>query len=154
VFLDANVLLAATDGSRGQHETARALIGAGRARGVHAALSGQIVREYLVLATRPTGANGLGLSPEEAHRNVEQFARRLASCEETEAVSLSLRGLVRMHGLHGTSVHDANVVATMRSHGIDTLLTQNTEDFRRYAEIRLMTLDDAATLPDGVPGGG
>jgi predicted nucleic acid-binding protein len=35
----------------------------------------------------------------------------------------------------GKQVHDANVVATMLTHGITRLLTFNTGDFSRFADI-------------------
>jgi predicted nucleic acid-binding protein len=142
LFLDTNILVTATDESRRNHRIARKLIERGRAVGLHGALSGQIIREYLVVATRPVAANGLGMSPGDALRNVEQFAGRLAFCDETEATSVRLRGLVRIHGLAGKSTHDANVVATMACHGIARLVTENPEDFSRFPEVRLVGLVD------------
>lgn len=34
----------------------------------------------------------------------------------------------------GKQLHDANVVATMLAHGIDTLVTLNAADFARYEQ--------------------
>ena len=51
VFVDTSVLLSATDESRSHHEEARRLIAESGTRGVHLAASGQILREYLVVAT-------------------------------------------------------------------------------------------------------
>lgn len=34
----------------------------------------------------------------------------------------------------GKQVHDANVVATTLVHGIGTVVTSNTEDFRRFGD--------------------
>jgi len=143
-FLDTNILVTATDESRAHHHIARELIGRGRSAGLSGAVSGQIIREYLAVATRPVEVNGLGLTTADAIRNMEQFARRLAFCDETEATSVRLRGLVRMHGLAGKAIHDANVVATMACHGIQTLITENPEDFQRYPEISVLRLADVA----------
>ena len=61
LFVDTNVLLTATDELRPHHQAAQRLIAESGARGVHLAVSGQILREYLVDATprgewsRPAG---------------------------------------------------------------------------------------------------
>jgi predicted nucleic acid-binding protein len=144
LFLDTNVLLTATDESRAHHGTARQLLAKGRSAGLHGAVSGQIIREYLVVATRPVAVNGLGLTTADAIRNMEQFTRRVAFCDETEATSVRLRGLVRMHDLAGKAIHDANVVAAMACHGIQRLVTENPEDFRKYPEISALRLEDVA----------
>jgi predicted nucleic acid-binding protein len=40
----------------------------------------------------------------------------------------------------GKQIHDANIVAAMLTNGIDTLLTLNTADFKRYEDrITLLT---------------
>jgi predicted nucleic acid-binding protein len=39
---------------------------------------------------------------------------------------------VVQHGVGGSKVHDAKLVATMNVHGIRRILTFNTEDFTRY----------------------
>lgn len=148
LFVDTNVLLSATDESRACHRLARALIGQGGASGIHGATSGQILREYLVVATRPVGENGLGMSSVDALSNIEQFARRLALCDETESVSKRLRSLVRTHGLTGKSIHDANVVATMAAHGIRNLVTENPGDFDRYPEVMALELAGVSGIGD------
>jgi predicted nucleic acid-binding protein len=35
----------------------------------------------------------------------------------------------------GKQIHDANIVATMQTYGIDKLLTHNTVDFARYQSL-------------------
>ncbi|CAN5593356.1 hypothetical protein BH24ACT15_BH24ACT15_23850 [soil metagenome] len=44
----------------------------------------------------------------------------------------------------GKQVHDANVVATILTHGIRTIVTENVEDFARFEDVvALITLDRA-----------
>ena len=50
---DTNVFLSATDRSRKHHAEARELLQAAGAGKAILAVSGQIIREYLVVATRP-----------------------------------------------------------------------------------------------------
>ena len=138
VFLDTNVLLAATDEGRADHEPARRLLERGGGRGVHPALSGQVLREYLVVATRPEEANGLGLERESALQNVAAFLGRAAFYEETEAGWRKLTELVARYGIRGKRVHDANVAATMLAHGLSKLVTANTSDFAIFSEIHVI----------------
>lgn len=144
VFLDTNVLVAATDESRPFHLVAMKPVARGRSAGLYGATSGQVIREYLVVATSPPSAKWLGLSTADALRNIEAMARRLEFCEESEEVSVRLRGLVAAGGLSGAAVHDANIVATAAVHGIDFLATENPDDFSRYPEIVTVRLAELA----------
>ena len=140
VFVDTNVLLSATDESRAHHREAFRLIAESGARGVHLAASGQILREYLVVATRPAEVNGLGLAVADATANLRQFLRCLHTYDETEAVASRLRDLGLSHGLRGKRFHDANIVATMAAHGIRTLVTENEDDFKTFDEIETIAI--------------
>lgn len=60
VFVDTNVLLAASDPSRPHHHQALHVFDRWPSEGVMLLASGQVLREYLVVATRPLQANGLG----------------------------------------------------------------------------------------------
>lgn len=61
-MLDTNVLLAATDEGRAEHDQAVEIINDWPGRGTTLYTSGQIMREYLAVATRPAVRNGLGLT--------------------------------------------------------------------------------------------
>ena len=115
LFIDTNVLLTATDESRPQHLDAGRLLGASGPRGLHLAASGRILREYLVVATRPPDVNGPGLQFRDAAANVSEFLRFIHLYDETEEVARRLRQLGMSYGLHGKRLHDANVVATART---------------------------------------
>lgn len=144
VFADTNVLLAATDRSREYHQESRRIFLDASRVGYHVALSGQILREYLVVATRPVAENGLGLPVADALHNVEVFARRpTVFCDEPESVHERLRQLVRAHPVKGKRVHDANVVATMLTHGIRRVITHNPSDFEPFDEIETVTASAA-----------
>lgn len=142
LFLDTNVLVAATDESRPFHAAAQALIARGRSVGLQGATSGQVIREYLVVATRPMSANGLGLSPADALGNIEKMTRHLQFCDEPESVSIRLRRLVSAGDIAGKAIHDANIVATIAEQGIRLLATENPEDFAGYPEIGMVRLSE------------
>ena len=144
LFVDTNVLLTATDESRSQHQAAGELLGGAGHRGWHLAANGQILREYLVVATRPQEVNGLGLQVADATANVREFLRSIHLYDETEEVARRLHLLAARHALHGKRLHDANIVATMSVHGIRALVTQNPGDFAPFDEIDLVTIADAS----------
>jgi predicted nucleic acid-binding protein len=144
LFVDTNVLLTATDEQRAHHKDALTVLGTAASKGIHLALSGQILREYLVVATRPRPSNGLGLSTADALANVDEFLRCVIVYDETEAVARRLRALVRSAGLSGTRIHDGNVAATMLAHGLTLILTQNAADFEAFAGLAIVTPAEAA----------
>jgi predicted nucleic acid-binding protein len=52
-----------------------------------------------------------------------------------EKVSERLLALLDDVSCAGKQVHDANIVATMLVHGVDTLVTINTDDFTRFEKL-------------------
>src|SRR5699024_8228052 len=132
VVLDTNVLLAATDEGRAEHQRALAVLNDWPGRGATLYASGQILREYLAVATRPVEHNGLGLSRPDATANVRAVRGRIRLLAENDKVSDRLLELVNEIACAGKQVHDANVVATMLVHGVDAIVTLNTDDFARF----------------------
>ena len=122
-FIDTNVSLTATDESRLHHRDAGRLLGESGIHGLHPAASGQVLREYLVVATRPLDANGLGLPVRDATANASEFLRCIRLHDQTEEVARRLHQLGLACGLHGKRLHDANIVATMSAHGLRALST-------------------------------
>ena len=145
LFVDTNILLTATDQSRPLHSDARQILDGSSGQRLRLAASGQVLREYLVVATRPTKVNGLGLSVPDAVANIDEFACNLDLYDETVAVSARLRQLALDHDLRGKRLHDANIVATMSVHGIPTLLTQNGSDFAPFGDIAIIGISDIAS---------
>ena len=145
LFIDTNVLLTATDESRPNHEAARRLIAQSGRYGLHLAVSGQILREYLVVATRPVDANGLGLDSHDAIGNLGAFLRYIRLYEETEATADRLRQLGLTHDLRGKRYHDANIVATMLVHGIHALVTENSRDFAPFVNVETVAMMDVTS---------
>ncbi len=133
-FLDTNVLVAATDEARVECGQARSVLNQWSARGTALYVSGQILREYLVVATRPVEHNGLGLSRHNALRNALAFRERTRLLEETTKVVDRLCSLLQQVECTGKQIHDAQVVATMLAYGIRALVTTNVGDFKRFSD--------------------
>ena len=132
--LDTNVLLAATDKGRPEHARAVAALDDWPAAGATLYSSGQILREYMAVASRPVQDNGLGLAQTDAVANARALRGRLRLLAEDDRVSERLLAPLDEVACTGKQVHDANVVATMLVHGIDTLVTLNLDDYTRYGE--------------------
>ena len=135
VFVDTNVLLTATTPGRALHREAIRVLEEWPKRKIPLWVSAQILREYLVVATRPAEVNGLGLGPDEALENIAQFQHRLVLLKERSAVFDRLRQLIRQFDCRGKQIHDANLVATALVHGAASILTINVEDFQRFASL-------------------
>ncbi len=74
-----------------------------------------------------------------AHR-VRALERFCEVVTETENSYQVWRDLVASHGVTGTSVHDARLVAVMLDRGIPDILTLNAADFRCYP-VNVLTPD-------------
>jgi predicted nucleic acid-binding protein len=133
--LDTNVLLTATDTGRKEYAKAREALDEWPARGTTLYTTGQILREYLSVATRPVERNGLGLSQADSVANARAFCGRLRLLDENEKVNTRLLALLDDVACRGKQVHDANIVATMLVHGVDTLVTLNVDDFVRFEKL-------------------
>lgn len=146
IFFDTNILLIATDESRKGHSDAKFLLNTLLKQGVNICFSGQVAREYLVVASRPVRVNGLGLSSDHAVHNITAFKERSLFLEETRFTSELLQHMVLHYDLKGKRIHDANIIATMRTHRIKYLLTENPADFECFGDVELVTLKDMHKL--------
>jgi predicted nucleic acid-binding protein len=133
VMLDTNVLLAATDESRAEHRDALMVLNDWASVRTDLCTSGQVLREYLAVATRPAENNGLGLNLTDALGNVRAIRERTTLLAENSKVADRLLGLLADVECTGKQVHDANLVATMLVHGVSAMMTMNLADFARFA---------------------
>lgn len=132
VVVDTNILLAATDRSRVRHAAAlRFLESDVRAL----AITPQIAREYLAVATRPLGMNGLGMTPDDAVANLRQFLAAMQVLTEGSGTLTHLLDLVVDGPALGRQVHDANVVAVALAHEATAIVTDNVRHFARFAAL-------------------
>ena len=96
-------------------------------------ISRQVIREYLSVVTRPQ-TWPVGITRAEAFDDVSRLIGSLEILEDGPAVTESLLMLCRDVPIGGRQIHDANIVATMLTHGERRLLTFNTADFQRYGD--------------------
>jgi predicted nucleic acid-binding protein len=133
ILVDTNILLSATAPLRPLHRAALSVLNDWPNQGLALATTSQVLREYLVVATRPAEVNGLGLGVEDALSNVAAFRGRMRLLTESEPAWDRLRSLIATHGCMGKQIHDANVVATALTSGVTRLVTANRGDFARFS---------------------
>jgi predicted nucleic acid-binding protein len=134
-LLDTNVLLRAMDRSSGQVAQAGEAMQQLVLRGNVLCVTSQVIIEFWTVATRAPELNGLGLQVPAVAAEVESILSRFTLLEDTEKVFPIWLDLVRAHQRTGKQVHDARIVAVMKAHGVQNLLTFNVGDFAAYGEI-------------------
>jgi predicted nucleic acid-binding protein len=135
LFLDTNVLVHATSADSPWQAAAEGGLEAWRQRGTALYVSVQVLREYLAVTTRP--APGQTTLPDYTaiRENPDSFRKVCHVLEETTSVADELENLVARFAVKGRQVHDANLVAIMRVHGLQDLFTHNVSDFTRFAAL-------------------
>lgn len=93
--------------------------------------SRQILREYIATVTR-NWEWSRALPMESALLQANVLAATCEMLEDGPVVYDALEFLCRRVKLHGRSIFDANIVATMLAHGDGVLYTFNFKDFHRY----------------------
>ncbi len=141
VFLDTNILLRMILTQMNQHAEVDALVKRTIRDGAELWISGQVIREFIVQATHPrTLAEPLTI--EAVVREIEAMKPLFQIADETAAVRDKLLELLQQYPTQGKQVHDANIVATMLAYDIDTLLTLNVDDLKRFENtIKIVSLE-------------
>jgi hypothetical protein len=100
----------------------------------------QVVREFLVVASRPVAVNGLGMSLSDALDNVREFRRVIRLLPEEKPILPTLLSLLSEIPCEGKRIHDAHIVAAAVVHRVGTVSTLNLSDFQPFAaRVRLVS---------------
>ncbi len=147
-IVDTNVLVYSTVTGNPWHQQARRWLATLQKEALRLCVTTQILREYLVVLTRGTVFEK-SLTVDQVLAQIEVLLPGLTVLDEPLATAELLRTLVRRYQVRGKSIHDANVVAVMLTHGVRRLATYNQADFVRFDEIDLEampaeSLDDTA----------
>lgn len=134
-LVDTNVLLRSVEPLHPQHGLAVEAVSRLLAEGTPVYFTLQNIAEFWNVATRPVDKNGLGFSTTTVLGEVEKIESLLTILPDTPAVYEEWKRLVVEQGVSGVKVHDARLVATMKTHGVTGLLTFNIEDFARYTGV-------------------
>ncbi len=108
----------------------------GRSKRLH--IVAQNLIELWVVATRPFGENGLGMTPTEAAAELGRIKAMFFFLPETPAIYPAWEALVLEHAVSGKASHDARLVAAMQVHGLTAVLTFDKTGFSRFPGIEVI----------------
>ncbi len=138
ILLDTNILLRHTNAADPLYRVADAAIAVLSGRGRRFCVVPQNIYEFWVVATRPLSVNGLGLSIAECVAAVGRIKLLFPLLPDQPALFAEWESLVITHQCKGKAAHDARLVAAMRTHGLNDILTFNVTDFQRYPGLNVI----------------
>jgi predicted nucleic acid-binding protein len=141
-FVDTNLLLRSVQSSHPMSSTASGSINSLLQQGEQLFIFPQTVIEFWCVATRPESVNGLGLSIAETTKRINAFRQALTLLPDTEGTFGKWERIVEDYQVTGKKVFDARLVAAMIIHNVSHILTFNTDDFKRYGEIKVVHPED------------
>jgi len=144
LLIDTNILLRSVQPSHPMYAQAvRALeVLMKRKEALFIAL--QNVAEFWNAATRPSVDNGLGLTIDEARAELAKIEGFFQILTENAASYSAWKTLLVERRVSGVQVHDARLVALMKTYGIAQIVTFNVTDFARFSEIQALHPDKIA----------
>jgi predicted nucleic acid-binding protein len=135
ILVDTNILLRAIQLENPLCAVARKALKTLHRQNLQLCVTPQNVREFWNVCTRPTDHNGLGISVAGTERRARSLDRYFTVLPDSALTYSAWRQLVAAHSVLGVKVHDAWLVAAMKTHGVSHILTFNKRDFTRYEGI-------------------
>jgi predicted nucleic acid-binding protein len=142
-LVDTNILLRLVQKNHPMRPDARQALVTLRRQGEELCITPQNIIEFYAVATRSPADNGLGLSVDEAGREIRKLKRIFKLHPDSHAIFSEWEQLVSQYHVMGKQVHDTRLVAAMKTHGLSHILTFNAKDFKRFSDI-------AAVLPQTI----
>lgn len=139
---DTNILLRLVEPTNPQHLEAKNAVDKLLKQGETLYILLQNVSEFWNVCTRPLDKNGLGFSIAQTDAELLKIEQVFDVLPDTEEVYKNWRELIVNYSVSGIKVHDAKIVASMKAHNIQTLLTFNAKDFKRYTDIKVIEPKD------------
>jgi predicted nucleic acid-binding protein len=131
-FVDTNTLIRATVISAPEHAITKRMIEHLVSTKAELWISRQILREYASVITREQ-TYAKPVKSVDIAVVLRTFVKRFRVADENDSVTTLFIDLLETIEVGGKQVHDANIVATMQSYNISSLLTYNLKDFERFA---------------------
>jgi predicted nucleic acid-binding protein len=132
ILLDTNILLRAAARDEAEHSIVSAALDSLISQNTKLFTCSQNLYEMWVVLTRPREANGYGLSTSETARLLREVIRSFPVLSESPEVIEKWLELSLRYDVKGKQVHDARLVALMKSENIYYILTLNKSDFVRF----------------------
>lgn len=137
-LIDTNILVRLVDAAALQHKEASDAIKKLLTNKEDLYIIHEPLIEFWVVATREKKYNGLGLSPDEANKEISNLLKVFILLPDSPLFT-EWRNLVTANQISGYKAYDARLVAAMTVHPIDQMLTFNDADFKYYSGITVDT---------------
>lgn len=98
----------------------------------------QNIAEFCNGAIRPVEVNGLGFSQTEVLQEIGGIESIFPLLPDVPAIYPAWKWLVQDHRVQGVKVYDARLVAVMSVYAVESVLTFNAADFKRYSDINIL----------------
>ncbi len=141
-LIDTNILLRLVQIADSHHVEAKNAIDKLLAQNFTLCILLLNVSEFWIVCTRPLDKNCFGFSIAQTNAELSKIELVFDILPDTEEVYRNWRELVVSHSVSGIQVHDAKIVAAMKAHNVQNLLTFNTKDFKRYTDIKVVEPKD------------
>jgi predicted nucleic acid-binding protein len=138
VLIDTNILLRSVQTHHPHYAQAEHALATLRTTSEPLLVTVQNLVEFWAVATRPVESNGLGMTTEDAARELARIKGLFRLLTEPPSLSEEWEWLVITCKVSGKHTHDARLAATMRLHGIARVLTFNGADFRRFPGVTVL----------------
>ena len=139
--IDVNVLVYAQNRTSEFHEAARRVLESELATGEPVYLFSSVIVAFFRISTQ-AGVVPRVLEPERVFENVRALLAlpHVVFGGPDDSFVDRLQGEVRQSKVAGRVIHDAEIVALMRTHGVDRILTAD-RDFQRFPGITVTLLE-------------
>jgi predicted nucleic acid-binding protein len=139
IFIDTNVLIYANNRESDLCDSARKRLDELTVSGTSLFISDQVLREYLVIMTRP-GFIEKPVSTKSAIEDTERMKKEFILLFPDLNSLDTLIELLRKYEIKGKRIHDAAIVSLMLTNGIKDILTHNIDDFSSFQEINVHSI--------------
>jgi predicted nucleic acid-binding protein len=134
-LIDTNILMRVFQEASVHHPEAMRALSLLLGREEDVCITPQVIIELWASATRPLDVNGLGVQPGFLSGYVEGQIEQFRMLDDAPDVFESWLELVRKYDVKGKRAHDARLVAVMKAHRVENLLTFNVDDFKMFEGI-------------------
>ena len=132
-LIDTGILIRLIDKKDPQHLVVQTAFETIVSRADDLYITTQNIAELWNVATRPQANNGLSLPPTSIAQSYNEAIEPFCTvATEIETLPSVFRRLLLQYTVTGKQVHDARLVAMMLVWQVESLLTLNDRDFRRY----------------------
>ena len=138
IFVDTNILVYANNRESDLCDSSRKRLNELSGSGNPLVISDQVIREYLVIMTRP-GFIEKPISTESAIEDAERMKKEFTLIFPDSTSLENLIELLRKYE-KGKRIHDAALVSLMLANGIKDILTNNIDDFKSFKEITVHSI--------------